>query len=356
MPEGASGVGKLLGSSRPPGACRATSARRPPARFTRAASSGTCCARLRRRVRQPGARRGRGRGGWRSRDRSSRGLLEGRCAFLIRSRRRGAADTASERLQDLRTHGPRASDERTRSAALFAGHGYEAVFVEGVRPEARAPAPWRTTLESSFDRIARRADGWREAARSAGPRAFWPLIVLRTPKGWTGPKELDGVPIEGHLSRAPGAAQNVREQHAPTRDARSAGCAATGPKSCSTRAGAPSNASTRWLRKGERRMGANPHANGGRLTVPLSLPDFTPMRVDRPTARRREAGVDAPSRAPSYATSTRRTRRTSAWCARTRPTPTASAPSSRSRTAALAEPTIPERRSRLAARARHGGA
>src|SRR5262249_27022652 len=79
----------------------------------------------------------------------------------------------------------RASDESIR--ALFAGQGYEAMFVAGDDP-MRVHRATAETLDRAFDAI---------RAIQRGERQKWPLIVLRTPKGWTGPKELRGVPIEG---------------------------------------------------------------------------------------------------------------------------------------------------------------
>src|ERR1035438_1988137 len=87
----------------------------------------------------------------------------------------------------------RASDEAIGS--LFTGRGYDPIFVEGSDP-VRVHRAIADALDSSFDRIRdlqRLARG--QSVRRTG--AFWPLVVLRTPKGWTGPKELDGVPIEG---------------------------------------------------------------------------------------------------------------------------------------------------------------
>jgi len=87
----------------------------------------------------------------------------------------------------------RASDATVRN--YFAGHGYDPIFVEGDDPP-RVHRALADALDGCFDRI---KDVQKRARSGAArrPEALWPMIVLRTPKGWTGPKELDGVPIEG---------------------------------------------------------------------------------------------------------------------------------------------------------------
>ena len=99
------------------------------------------------------------------------------------------------------------------------------------------------------------------------------MIVLRTPKGWTGPKEVDGLQVRGHLARAPGAAGRPAATTSTWRCWRS-GCAPTGPRSCSTTAGRLRPELRRLAPRGERRMGGNPHTNGGLLLRDLALPDF----------------------------------------------------------------------------------
>ncbi len=86
----------------------------------------------------------------------------------------------------------RASDHDIRN--LLRGHGYEPIFVQGDEP-MRVHGALAAALDESFDRIRE----IQAAARSKrGQQAVrWPAIILRTPKGWTGPKALDGVPIEG---------------------------------------------------------------------------------------------------------------------------------------------------------------
>jgi xylulose-5-phosphate/fructose-6-phosphate phosphoketolase len=87
----------------------------------------------------------------------------------------------------------RSSDEDVR--ALLSGHGYDPRFVAGSDPAAvhQAFAAALDAAMSDITRIQRDA----RAARKIAARPRWPLLVLRTPKGWTGPKEVDGVPVEG---------------------------------------------------------------------------------------------------------------------------------------------------------------
>ena len=143
------------------------------------------------------------------------------------------------------------------------------------------------TLDTVFDEIAEIQRAAREGGATERPR--WPMIVLRTPKGWTGPKEVDGAAGGGHLAGPPGAAgRGPRRRRAPGGSWRS-GCAPTGRRSCSTTPARPRPESSDWLPRGDLRMGANPHANGGRLPRDLELPDFRDyaVKVDGPAHDRR---------------------------------------------------------------------
>ena len=128
-----------------------------------------------------------------------------------------------------------------------------------------------STLDTVFDRIT----SIQRAAREDGAtdRPQWPVIVLRTPKGWTGPKEVDGVPVEGTwrahqvpLSAARGDAAHLaalREWMLAYR-----------PAELFDEDGAPVPSIVDWLPTGDLRMGANPHTNGGAHPRDLELPDF----------------------------------------------------------------------------------
>jgi len=152
---------------------------------------------------------------------------------------------------------------------ILAGHGYEVHFVEGDDPPA-VHAALASTLDRCFDAIGEIQAGAR--AHGIGARPRWPAIVLRTLKGWTGPKTVDGEPVEGtfraHQVPIPDPAGNPEHLHLLETWMRSYRAEelfdADGRLVAALAALAPS---------GERRMGSNPHANGGELLVPLELPD-----------------------------------------------------------------------------------
>ncbi|MEA2829058.1 MAG: xylulose-5-phosphate/fructose-6-phosphate phosphoketolase [Actinomycetota bacterium] len=153
--------------------------------------------------------------------------------------------------------------------SLLRGYGHTPYFVDGREPEAMHQA-MAATLDTILDRLAEiKADA---AAGTAG-RPRWPMIVLRTPKGWTGPAEVDGLPSEGtwrahqvpltevrtnpgHLRALEDWMRSYRAEELFDEDGRlRPELAALAPT-------------------GGRRMGANPHANGGLLLRDLNLPDF----------------------------------------------------------------------------------
>ena len=92
--------------------------------------------------------------------------------------------------------------------ALFRGYGWEPLLVQGDEPEA-VHQVFAAALDRSLDRIAEIQRAARDDGRS--DRQAWPMIVLRTPKGWTGPAEVDGLPRGGQLAHAPGPMTDVRE-------------------------------------------------------------------------------------------------------------------------------------------------
>jgi xylulose-5-phosphate/fructose-6-phosphate phosphoketolase len=180
--------------------------------------------------------------------------------------------------------------------ALLEGYGHEPLFVEGSEPEEMHQL-MAATLDTALDRIgeiqrmARDGDGSgaTRADESAG-RPRWPMIVLRTPKGWTGPKEIDGKPAEGsfrshqvplaELAKDPGHLAALEEWLRSYR-----------PEELFDGRGALRDELAALAPEGERRMGANPHGNGGLLLRPLSLPDFRDYAVEvpSPTATSSEA-------------------------------------------------------------------
>jgi xylulose-5-phosphate/fructose-6-phosphate phosphoketolase len=163
---------------------------------------------------------------------------------------------------------------------LFRGYGWTPHFVEGHDP-ARMHQQMAATLEDCVLEI-RRIQGEARGSRQPA-RARWPMIVLRSPKGWTGPREVDGRKVEGfwrshqvplsglhdnpaHLKQLEDWMRSYRPEELFD---------ATGRLIPELRALAP---------RGTRRMGANPHANGGVLRRPLRMPDFRKyaIKVEKP--------------------------------------------------------------------------
>jgi xylulose-5-phosphate/fructose-6-phosphate phosphoketolase len=172
----------------------------------------------------------------------------------------------------------RTSDEDVR--AMLQGHGYEAHFVEGDDPRAVHQA-FAAALDACYDRIRDIQSEARDRGVSERPR--WPAIVLRTPKGWTGPKVVDGLPIEGSfrahqvpLSRVRASAEQLAQLDEWMRSYE--------PERCFDDAGRLVPELAALAPRGDRRMGANPHANGGRVLVDLDLPDFRDyaLAIDQP--------------------------------------------------------------------------
>ena len=161
-------------------------------------------------------------------------------------------------------------------AALFQGYGHRPIVVAGSEPTVvhRAMA---AALDEALDEIARIQDAAR-TGRSTG-RALWPMIVLRTPKGWTGPAEVDGVPVEGsyrsHQVPLSGLAENPA--HLALLES---WLLSYRPRELFDGRGAPVPELAELAPRGERRMSASPHANGGALLRPLALPDFRDYAVD----------------------------------------------------------------------------
>ncbi len=160
--------------------------------------------------------------------------------------------------------------------ALLEGYGYAPHFVEGDQPE-QLHQMMAATLEEVLEEIS--AIQHRARAEGVQDRPSWPMIVLRTPKGWTGPKEVDGLPIEG----------SFRSHQVPLTDPASnpAHLAALEewlrsyrPDELFDELGALRAELSTLAPEGHRRMGANPHANGGRLLRELELPDFRDYAVN----------------------------------------------------------------------------
>ncbi len=169
---------------------------------------------------------------------------------------------------------------------LLRGYGYDPYLVAGDDPK-RMHQQLASTLDACLDDIAaiqqRARTGRVGNAKQERPR--WPMVVLRTPKGWTGPKEVDGVPVEdtwrAHQVPLPGVRENADHRRQLERWMRS-----YRPERLFDSAGAPVAGIAAWAPTGSRRMGMNPHANGGVLTRDLDLPaveDFA-VKVAAPGA------------------------------------------------------------------------
>jgi xylulose-5-phosphate/fructose-6-phosphate phosphoketolase len=163
--------------------------------------------------------------------------------------------------------------------ALLEGYGYAPRFVEGSDPE-EMHGLMAATLDEVLDEIA----GIQERARSGGAEADrprWPMIVLRTPKGWTGPKEVDGLPVEGtwRAHQVPLAEVRTNPQHLVELEA---WMRSYRPEELFDEDGAVLAEVTALAPEGDLRMSANPHTNGGMLTRDLELPDFRAYGVDVP--------------------------------------------------------------------------
>ena len=159
---------------------------------------------------------------------------------------------------------------------LFEGYGYRPRFVEGSEPDAMHEA-MAAALDASLEEIAAIK---REAQSGARERPRWPLIILRSPKGWTAPAKIDGLRVEGYW----------RAHQVPVADMTTPShlkvleqwLRSYRPEELFDDAGRLRPELAELAPKGARRMSANPHANGGLLLKPLRMPDFRDYAVDVP--------------------------------------------------------------------------
>ncbi|HLG92544.1 MAG TPA: phosphoketolase family protein, partial [Acidimicrobiales bacterium] len=171
--------------------------------------------------------------------------------------------------------------------SLLEGYGHRPIWVSGDEPASMHQA-MAVALEEAVSEIADIQRAARRLGRLGRPR--WPMVVLRTPKGWTGPKLLDGVPVEGtwraHQVPIPEARTNPSHLAALEAWMRS-----YRPEELFDDSGAPMASLAAWAPAGPRRMSANPHANGGLLRRDLVLPDFRRYGVEvaRPATSTSEA-------------------------------------------------------------------
>jgi len=183
-------------------------------------------------------------------------------------------------LNGYKISGPTAQG-RTSDAdlkALYVGRGYRPYFVEGDDPEV-VHQLLAQTLEDCYAEIR----GIQQEARKSGfkKQPVWPMIIFRTPKGWTCPKEVDGIPIEGTFRAHQVPLATVREnpEHLKILEAWMK----------SYKAEELFDENGKFVEElaalspiGNRRMGGNPHVNGGRSLITLALPDFTDYALEIP--------------------------------------------------------------------------
>ncbi|MFJ9573168.1 phosphoketolase family protein [Streptomyces bacillaris] len=164
--------------------------------------------------------------------------------------------------------------------ALLRGYGHDPLYVTGDDP-ATVHRAMAAAMDTAADRIAAHQRAAREDGATERPR--WPMIVLRTPKGWTGPEEVDGLPVENtwrsHQVPLPGVRENpahLRQLEAWLRSYR--------PGELFDADGRPTEQVLACVPEGTARLGSTPYANGGLLLRALPLPALEDhaVRVDRP--------------------------------------------------------------------------
>ena len=215
--------------------------------------------------------------------------------------------------------------------SLLEGHGYDVIEVTG---DDLPGMHYR--FAEALARAWAGIRGIQAAARGGdwdGARPRWPLIVLRTPKGWTGPSVVDGVQVEGtwRAHQVPLAGIKGNDEH--LRHPRGRGCGPTGPRSCSTTMDGPPSLVRRANPEGARpdeRVAARERGAADRRPGPAGLPRVC---AGRPEAGVRARRVDAPARRADARHLSCAIPRPSGCSAPTRPTATGWVPSSRCPTA-----------------------
>jgi xylulose-5-phosphate/fructose-6-phosphate phosphoketolase len=161
-------------------------------------------------------------------------------------------------------------------AELFRGYGYDPYFVEGDEPDLM-----HQRMAGTFDRVIGKIQAVQNDARVHGvsQRPSWPMIILRSPKGWTGPKVVDGKQVEGtyRAHQVPIAEVKSSPQHIKLLEQ---WMKSYRPHELFDEQGRLIPGLAELAPEGERRMGANPHSNGGLLLKDLVMPDFTSYAVD----------------------------------------------------------------------------
>ena len=168
---------------------------------------------------------------------------------------------------------------RAELDALLRGYGWEPFYVEG-----DDPATMHELMAAALDTVVSRIQQIQADARERGvtARPTWPMIVFKSPKGWTGPKIVDGVQVEGTFRshQVPMADPRNNAQHMKQLEA---WLLSYKPDELFDEAGKFRQELADLAPRGERRMGANPNANGGQLLRDLRLPDFRDYAVKVPS-------------------------------------------------------------------------
>src|SRR5712671_5445409 len=168
---------------------------------------------------------------------------------------------------------------------LFTGYGYKPHFVEGHDPE-----PMHQLMAATLDTVIEEIHAIQREARSKRSSALpvWPMVVLRTPKGWTGPKFVDGKPVEGtwRAHQVPVADLDTKPEHLVVLED---WMKSYRPEELFDDNGKLIEELSELAPKGERRMGSNPHANGGLLLKDLLVPDFRQYAVSVPKPGKKTA-------------------------------------------------------------------
>src|SRR5262245_47570314 len=158
---------------------------------------------------------------------------------------------------------------------LFTGYGYKPHFIEGHEPEAM-----HQLMAVLFDTVINEIRLIQEEARVKAPTVppVWPIIILRSPKGWTGPKFVDGKPVEGTWRAHQVPVDDLKQpEHLAILEG---WLKSYKPETLFSESGKLIPELAELAPKGLRRMGANPHANGGLLLKDLVMPDFQTYAVN----------------------------------------------------------------------------
>jgi xylulose-5-phosphate/fructose-6-phosphate phosphoketolase len=165
---------------------------------------------------------------------------------------------------------------REELESLFVGYGYKPYFVEGADPETM-----HQLMATTLDTVIGEIKAIQRDARNNGvdQRARWPMIILRSPKGWTGPKEVDGKKTEGYWRshQVPFAEMASKPGHVKLLEH---WMKTYKPEELFDAKGRLVSELAQLAPVGDRRMGANPHANGGLLLKDLKMPDFRDYALD----------------------------------------------------------------------------